>query len=323
VVGVGSIGERHLRCFQQVGCRVALVEVDDARRKDVAGRYSLEQAFASLEPAAAQAWDAAVICTPANLHVEHALKLLDRTPALLIEKPLATRLEDARRLQKAAAGKTVQIAYVLRGHPAVQAVREEIRSGRLGKLLEVVVTSGQHFPTFRPAYRQIYYTRRETGGGAVQDAATHLFDLSQYVAGRFDWVFCDFAHQALEGVEVEDTVHAVARADGGKVLVSVSLNQFMAPNETVARFNGSQGTAEIRFHEARWGVFYHGDEAWKWGEPLVQERDDLFRLQARRFLDASAGKGEILCTLDEALHTLAINLAALESNGARQVPIVA
>src|SRR6185295_6221073 len=223
-------------------------------------------------------------------------------------------------LKKAIAGKTAQVAYVLRGHPAAQAVRDVVRSGELGPLLEVVINSGQHFPTFRPAYRQIYYTRRETGGGAVQDAATHLFNLAQYMAGRFDWVFCDFAHQALEGVEVEDTVHAIARADGGKVLVSVSMNQFMAPNETIARFNCKNGSAEIRFHEARWGVFRHGDEGWKWSEPLVQELDDLFRLQAKRFLDTVAGKAENICTFDDALHTLSINLAALESNGTKKVP---
>ena len=185
----------------------------------------------------------------------------------------------------------------------------------------MVLVSGQHFPTFRPAYREIYYARRESGGGAVQDAATHLFDVAQYVAGRFDWIFCDFAHQALEGVEVEDTVHAIARADGGKVMVTVSMNQFMAPNETIARFNGDRGSVEVRFHEARWGKLLHGGEAWTWSEPLVQERDDLFRLQARRFLDACAGNGEILCTFDDALHTLAINVAALESNGARRVTI--
>src|ERR1051325_9984278 len=98
VVGAGSIGERHLRCFQQIGCRVALCEIDDARRKEIADRYALDQVLASLDPAAAQAWDATVICTPANLHVPHAIALAERTPALLIEKPLATRMEDARLL---------------------------------------------------------------------------------------------------------------------------------------------------------------------------------------------------------------------------------
>jgi predicted dehydrogenase len=259
------------------------------------------------------------------LHVAHALALAPRTPALLIEKPLATRLDEARQLAPALAGKVVQVAYVLRCHPAVAAVRDVLASGRLGRLLQVTVAAGQHFPTFRPAYREIYYANRATGGGAIQDAATHLFDLVQHLAGRFQWVFCDAGHQALEGVSVEDTVHLTARAGGGAgdVMVSIALNQFMAPNETTLQLNGSEGSAQIRFHEQRYGLFLRGAEAWQWSEPLVHERDDLFRLQARYFLEARTHGQPVPCTLTEALHTLAINVAALESAGERRVTIAA
>ena len=87
----------------------------------------------------------------------------------------------------------MQIAYVLRHHPATQRTRELLTEGAIGKLHQVTVVAGQHFPSFRPAYRDIYYARRETGGGAVQDAATHLFDIVQHLAGPLDWIFCDYA----------------------------------------------------------------------------------------------------------------------------------
>jgi predicted dehydrogenase len=314
ILGGGSIGERHLRCFQQIGCQVELCESNAARRVEIAERYHLPRAFTSLDDACSRAWDAAVICTPAHLHVAHAKQLAACAPALLIEKPLATRVDEAEQLPLALAGKTVGVAYVLRVHPAVAAVRQLLAERQLGELLQVVAVAGQHFPTFRPAYREIYYANRATGGGAIQDAATHMFNLVQSFTGPFEWVFCDYAHQALEGVEVEDTVHLVARARGGRVMVSLSLNQFNAPNENVLRLNGARGSAQIRFHEHRYGVCYHGG-TWQWSEPLLQDRDDLFRLQARVFLDAAAGKGQVACTLEEALETLRVNLAALESRG--------
>ena len=320
IVGGGSIGERHLRCFQQVGCDVALCELIDERRHALAERYHPAQTFASLAEAAGQRWYGAVICTPANLHVEHAAALAPVCDALLIEKPLCLVREDVARLRAATAGKVVQVAYVLRHHPACQRARELLAEGSIGPLLQINVVAGQHFPTYRPAYRDIYYAQRETGGGALQDAATHLLDLIQSLAGPLDWVFCDLAHQALEGVTVEDTVHVAGRAGGGQVLVSLALNQFMAPNEMHLWLNGRRGSLAIRLHEQRAGIYLHGDSQWTWTEPLIEERDDLFRAQAESFLAAMVGQQPPLCTLDDGAQALETVLACLES-AERGVPV--
>ena len=324
IVGGGSIGERHLRCFQQIGCDVALCEANDERRQEISERYRLSRTFASVDEARTEEpWYGVVICTPAHLHVEHAVALAPTTSAFLIEKPLCTRLEEIDRLRAATGGKVVQVAYVLRHHPATQRVRDMLTQGDIGPLHQITVVAGQHFPTFRPAYREIYYARRESGGGAVQDAATHLFDLMQYFAGPLDWIFCDYAHQELADVEVEDTVHLVGRASGGRVLVSLALNQFMAPSETHLQLNGARGSLAIRFHEHRAGIFLHGDADWIWTEPLVTERDDLFRAQAQSFLAASVGQQPPLCTLDDAERALRVNLAALDSGARRAVVTLA
>jgi predicted dehydrogenase len=313
IVGGGSIGERHLRCFQQLGCSVALCETNSVRRQELSERYKLERTFDSLEQAAQAPWYGIVICTPAHLHVDHAAIAVGSTSAILIEKPLCTRLEDAERLRSVTDGKVVQVAYVLRHHSATQHVRQLVDEGVVGPVRQVTVTAGQHFPTFRPAYRDIYYRSRETGGGAIQDAATHLFDLIQHLAGPLDWVFCDAAHQELTDVEVEDTVHVVGRAANGRTLVSLSLNQFMAPNETHVQLNGSRGSLAIRFHEHRAGLLLLGDPGWTWTEPLAADRDDLFRAQAQAFLLAAVGQTPSPCTLDDGLRALRVNLAALRS----------
>ncbi len=316
VVGGGSIGERHLRCFQQIGCTVALCEADAARRDAMAEQYGLARTFSSVESAAREIWEAAVICTPAHLHVDHAVQLAPTTPALLIEKPLCTRLDDLARLRAATEGQVVQVAYVLRVHPATQRVRQLLAAGEIGALHQVTVVAGQHFPTFRPDYRQIYYARHESGGGAIQDAATHLFDLVQCLAGPLDWIFCDAAHQELADVAVEDTVHLLGRAGG--VLVSLALNQFMPPNETQVQLNGSRGSLAIQLHEQRAGMFLQGDAEWTWTEPLVRGRDDLFRAQAESFLAAAVGLSPTVCSLDEGASAMAVNLAALASARERQ-----
>ena len=176
-------------------------------------------------------------------------------------------------------------------------------------------------PTFRPAYREIYYADRRTGGGAIQDAVTHLANLAQAFVGPFDWVFCDYDHQALEGVTVEDTVHLTARAGHGRILVSIALNQFMAANESRLTLNGSRGSIRIEVPEHRYGIIRHGEAAWTFSEPLLHERDEWFGLQAKRFAEVLAGRLPPACPLDDAVQTLAVNLAALESAGQRRVAI--
>ncbi len=322
IVGGGSIGERHLRCFDQTPpSRVALCEVNAEKREEIRSLYKVERAYESVEQATSHEWDAAVICTPAHLHVEHAVTLAPVAKAFLIEKPLSTRLKEIPRLRAATEDKVVGIAFVRRESPVVHAVKNLINSGELGELLEVTGVSGQHFPTYRPAYREIYYARHETGGGAIQDAVTYSVNLVHWVAGPFDSVFCNYAHQALEGVDVEDTVHLVARASQGRVLVSITLNQFQAPNELLFDFYCKHGSVRFVAPDERYGVLRHGEEDWTWQEVPKLEIDDFFRRQARRFLDVCAGKASVRCTIDDAEHTLKICLAALESNGERKIVI--
>jgi predicted dehydrogenase len=140
-----------------------------------------------------------------------------------------------------------------------------------------------------------------------------MFDVAQHLVGRFDWVFCDAAHQTLADVEVEDTVHVTARAAMGQVLVSLALNQFMAPNETTLQINGDRASARIEFHSHRCAIQRLGETSWTTSEPLIRERDELFERQASLFLEGVAGARSILCPLEEGLHSLEINLAALKS----------
>ena len=318
-VGGGSIGERHLRCFQQTEpCTVSICETLDERRERLVKDYDVE-GFASIDEAVQKSWDLVIIATPANFHIEHALAFKDVTKAWMIEKPLSTSLDRVEELKEAAKGKVVNIAYVYRAHPALQAVRKMIQDRTYGEPLQVTITGGQHFPTFRPAYREIYYADHRTGGGAIQDGATHTFDMIHYLVGPLDWVFCDYDHQALEGVEVEDTVHLAGRAGG--VMVSQTLNQFMAPNESAFQVNSKEGSVRVTWHEQRYGTMRLGETEWEWSEQLLHERDDLFRLQAKHMVEACLGNREVLCSLDEGIRALKVNQAALASKGERVVRV--
>lgn len=321
VIGCGSIGERHLRCFQRTGrCTVAACDSNETLLQRMRDTYGVS-AHGSLSSALASAkFDAAVICTPAHLHLPMAKTLLDAGLHVFIEKPLA--IDDAMvadvRAAIAQAKRFVAVAYVYHLMPWIIGPRAFLQTSELGKALHATITAGQHFPTFRPAYRDIYYARHEHGGGAIQDALTHVVNAVEWLIGPCRRVFCDASHQALEGVTVEDTVNISARH--GDALVSYALNQFQAPNETIIAIHGERCSVKIEVHRQRWGVLHRGDADWTWHQAPPAERDDLFIAQANAFLDGIEGKPQPLCTFDEAAQTCRFNLAALRS-AALNMPI--
>ena len=314
IVGVGSIGERHLRCFAATDrVDVSFCEVNAALRRTIAERYRVQKVFESLETALAEHPDVAVICTPAHLHVPMALAAAKAGAHLLIEKPLSTSLRGIAALQEeiTTQGLVAAVAYVYRAHPALSAMREALRSGQFGEPVQIVGTSGQHFPHYRPAYRDTYYKDRAMGGGAVQDALTHVINAGEWLVGPVDRLVADVDHQVLAGVSVEDTVHVLTRHR--KVMGCFSLNQHQAPNETTITVICEKGTIRFEYHNCRWRWATEPGGEWH-DKPIPPlERDTMFIRQAEAFLGAVDGQNQPLCSLPEAVQTLHVNLAILAS----------
>lgn len=311
VVGVGSIGERHLRCFGATGrATLSLCELNPALREQVAERYGVT-AFADYEQALASRPQVVVICTPANLHIAMAARAVEAGAHVFIEKPLSTTMDgiDEMDAMMRERGVTVGVAYVYRAHPALAPMREALRSGRFGVPVQIVATCGQHFPTYRPAYRDIYYKDRATGGGAVQDALTHVMNAGEWLVGPVTALAADLDHKVLEGVTVEDTAHVLTRH--GAVMGSFSLNQHQAPNEMTLTVICERGTVRFEIHQNRWRWQTQPGGEWTDEPGVPMERDTWFTRQADAFLDAVEGKAPVLCTVEEAAATLRVNLAIL------------
>lgn len=319
IVGVGSIGHRHLRCFRETGkVQLAICDTDSALAHSVADKNSVEEVHGSLMSALNSPPDIAVICTPAHLHLPMALQLAEAGVDLLIEKPLSTSSQHLAELMTIATQKelTVGVAYVMRHHPCLIDAHKIIQSQRFGLPLQLTLNSGQHFPHYRPAYKEIYYADRNTGGGAIQDALTHMMDASQWLLGPATSLICDADHLSLKGVTVEDTVHVLTRHN--KTMGSLSLNQFQAPNESTLLINFERATIRIEFHKNHWHFCETPDGNWVLGKSYEIERDDLFLQQARVFLNNCFQRTDPTCTLNEAQQTLNTNLAMLRSAELRE-----
>lgn len=313
VIGAGSIGERHVRCLLATErADVAICEPNGGVRATVVERYHLAEAYASLDEALAKDFDLAIVATPAPLHVPQAQAIVERGMAVLIEKPLSLDLRGLPEFESAASarGMVVGVAYPFRAHPSVAAMKAAIVTGRFGRALEATVVAGQHFPTYRPAYRDIYYRDRATGGGAIQDALTHMINAVEWIIGPTTRVVADAERLKLDGVEVEDTAHVLAH--NGEVLTSYSLNQHQPANELTVTIVCELGQVRFEGHRMRWSWMTEVDGTWQ-EETCVLDRDTLFRRQADAFLNAVEHGSPPLCTIAEGRATVQTVLAILSS----------
>ncbi len=316
VIGVGSIGERHTRTFQRTGrADLSICESNEQLRRTVAERYGIARTYAGLDEALNDGqFDIGLICTPSHMHIPMATQLVKAGKHVFIEKPLSLSLDGISELMRLIKEKGVKsaVAYTYRSHPALRSMKEAIDSGRFGEPVQVIGTWGQHFPKYRPAYREIYYTSRKTGGGAIQDVLTHAINAGEFLAGPVSRLMADCGHQVLEGVTVEDTVHVITRQNGDKVMGCYSLNQHQAPNENTVTVVCKKGTARWDLNNARWMSMAEPEGGWKTEFQFSTERDDIFVSQANIFMDAMEGKGKFACSLEEGLQTLRVNLTNLQ-----------
>ena len=164
IVGVGSIGLRHLRCFQSTGrAELSFCEVNPALRAKVAKEQKIERHYADLESALADPHDAAVICTPANLHIPMAIRLAEAGIHLLLEKPLSTSLDGIDKLQQILESRKLKSVGRLRDAKQSDLAGDE-RRHRLGAIRPARARSfrfpGSIFP--RIGRRTARFTTRTT-----------------------------------------------------------------------------------------------------------------------------------------------------------------
>lgn len=319
IVGVGGIGRRHIRGYLETGrADLTLIEPDAAKRAAVVAEFAPVAAYENLGQADLADYDLAVICTPANFHVEMMEACVAAKLPFLVEKPLAVTLDgvDAAIAAVARAGILARVGYIRRIAPEVIHLRAQIDAGKIGALKLAYLNSSQDFGKYRPDYRTTYYARPDMGGGAILDAASHSFDMLISIMGRPVTVGAMYDRFALDGSETEDTCLISVRFASG-AMANLTINQFQKRNVAAAEFIGTSGNLKLD-HAT---LSFADDDSGHWSEQRdfmegmvpMQAHQARFTMQADTMLDALDGKPDPLATLSDARTNLSLALAAKQS----------
>src|SRR5688572_21307982 len=140
VVGLG-FGAVHARVLGEMeGVRLAAVCDSDPQRLAAVGRGRTVNTYQDYETMLQhEALDAVVVAVPVRLHEQVAMAVIGAGRALLVEKPLASSLDEGRRIVDAAAKRGVMLTsgHIERFNPAVQELARRLRQGEAGRVLQV------------------------------------------------------------------------------------------------------------------------------------------------------------------------------------------
>ena len=168
VVGVGIMGANHARVFAGLP-DVTLVGVADpsSQQRELVTRILGIPAVEHIDDLLGPGLDAVTIAAPTHLHHGLALKCLGRGIQVMIEKPIASNVEEGREIIAAAKrrGVKLMVGHVERFNPAVQAIKDAIKDE---DILSIGITRVGPFPP------------RMSNVGVVIDLAVHDIDLIRW-----------------------------------------------------------------------------------------------------------------------------------------------
>ncbi len=226
LVGCGAVAQKHLKALQQNQKRLRLSGLLDRSMK-AAERFIKEQKLPANLPVATDLEalitdgkpDIVAITSPSGSHYSLARTALSNRIHTILEKPMTLAIEEARELADLAVENDVLIAmgHIYRYFPLVGLIRQDIRDGKLGRVLTADVK-------VRWGHDQAYYDRSawrgswQSDGGALMNQSVHACDLMCWLMGELPLTVNGRIARLKHKLEAEDYGSAIFTMESGAML---------------------------------------------------------------------------------------------------------
>lgn len=230
VIGYGKVAHTHAEALASIPESefVAVCGRDAAKTRAFGEKYGVKP-FTSVAEMVGAGAQAVIVATPHPVHAAVTVPALRAGAHAIVEKPLASSLEDCDAMISAAreGGTTLAMISQRRLYAPVLRVRQAIDAGKLGRpALGTVAMFG---------WRSEEYYRSDPwrgswdgeGGGVLVNQAPHQIDILQWYMGEVDELYGAWANLNHPYIEVEDTSLAIIRFKSGalgNIVVSNSQN---------------------------------------------------------------------------------------------------
>jgi len=207
VLGVGFWGQNHARIFHELPNTelVAVCDMDSERAQTAAEKFGVEGYTDSRELLERRDVEAVSICTWSTKLADEAMRALKAGKHVLVEKPMATTVQQARKIVDLAGRKErhLMVGFVERFNPGVQRIKNAVEKGEIGTLVSATARRVSKWP------------ERVGDVGVVKDSAIHDIDVTRYIFAE-DPIAVYAKAGNLKHARFEDYAQVMLAFEGGK-----------------------------------------------------------------------------------------------------------
>ncbi len=246
IIGASKVGHLHAAAVQQAPSAylIAIWNRTPSRALEFAERYNIKAYESITEMIQAESIDMVTIGTTHPAHAQPAIEAMRAGAHVIIDKPLASSLQDCDAMIRAAkeTGKKLGMISQRRCYPPVQRIRNAIDDGKLDSpILGSVTMLGWRDKKYYDAdvWRGTWELE---GGGVLVNQAPHQLDILQWFMGDIDEVYGLWSNLNHSYIKVDDTAVAVVKFKNGaigNILVSNSQNPALYGKVHVFGKNGA------------------------------------------------------------------------------------
>jgi UDP-N-acetylglucosamine 3-dehydrogenase len=299
VVGVGVMGSNHARVFADLpGVRLVGVADPDRNQRDFVSGILGCTTFGTMEGLLDHGVDALTIAAPTHLHRDLAIACIERGVHVLVEKPIASSVEEGRAIIAAArrAGVALMVGHVERFNPTVEAIKEAIRDE---DILSIAITRVGPFPP------------RMSNVGVVIDLAVHDIDLIRWFT---ESDIAEVQPQLSSAVAEREDIALLQFRTASGVLAHINTNwltPFKARNVTIAT-RKKYITGDLLTRQVTECFGFQPDGSYSMRHLSVGHAEPL-RAELQAFIGAIRDNRQPAVTGEEGVASLEIAIRCLES----------
>ncbi len=284
LVGIGMIAGVQAEAIKRLSTTrlVAVCTRDAGRAKEFAAQYGVTPYTDYQKFLAHPELDLVSVCTPSGTHADLGIEAAAAGRHVLVEKPIEVNLARADALIEACDKHGVKLGVIFQSRflPSVQAIREAVEGGRLGRLMlaDAFVKWFREPQYYAPG--SWHGTLALDGGGALINQAIHTVDLLRWIVGPVERVAAFKGALRYPHLEGEDTLVASLRFANGALGMIEAATSAKPGFKRRLELSGERGTIILEGDSiATWAV--DGEEP----PPLVSEQ----------LTDGSANPAAISC----------------------------
>lgn len=267
LIGCGKISAKHIAAIKNTQ-GTELAAVCDLRKETASkvGDANNVPWFASYKEMLKKAdINAVSILTPSGLHWEPAVDSANAGKHVVVEKPMALRLEDADKVIATCKKNNVKLFEVKqnRFNRPILKLKEAIGSGKFGKF--VLGTARVRWTRKQDYYNEVEWRGTwKMDGGVISNQANHHIDLLQWLLGDVQSVMCKTATR-LANIEADDTAVAILKFSNGALGI-IEATTATRPRDLEGSISvlGEKGTVIVGgFAADKMDVWQFEDESFK------------------------------------------------------------